>query len=139
MTYRTTSLAAIALLLALGACEAEPARNYALIAPPDAVSSAAPAPPPEQSAPAPSPVKEVAETAPALSLCWQDYCPCDGPETALDHTICRNAQGGVAMSDDQWAIGAMARDMKRESDDLSRQSDEGIAEINAHRIYDRGY
>jgi hypothetical protein len=28
--------------------------------------------------------------------------------------------------------------MKRESDELSRQADEGIAEINANRIHDRG-
>ena len=63
------------------------------------------------------------EANPAASLCWQDYCPCESPETSLDITICRNARGGIEMSDDQWSIGAMARDSKREGDRLNAEMD----------------
>ena len=53
-------------------------------------------------------------------LCWQDYCPCTDAVNALDHTICRNAKGGIEMSDDQWSIGAQAHDAKIEGDRASR-------------------
>lgn len=71
------------------------------------------------------------ETGPhdAPKLCWQDYCPCDGPETALDRTICRNARGGIEMSDDQWAIGAQARDSKREGDRLNAEMDAILSDM----------
>ena len=70
---------------------------------------------------------------PRRNLCWQDYCPCDETVTALDITICRNARGGVGMSDDQWAIGAQARDSKREGDRLSREMDGILSEMNEKR------
>ena len=63
------------------------------------------------------------------ALCWQDYCPCDAPETVLDRTICRNAKGGIDMSDDQWAIGAQARDSKREGDRLNAEMDNIISDM----------
>jgi hypothetical protein len=66
-------------------------------------------------------------------LCWQDYCPCEHPETGLDHTICRNARAGVEMSDDQWSIGAMARDVKRSGDESNRQMDEVMRDTEAQR------
>ena len=64
------------------------------------------------------------EKAEPVNLCWQDYCPCESSETALDRTICRNAKGGIEMTDDQWSIGAMARDMKRDGDRLKREIDD---------------
>lgn len=70
---------------------------------------------------------------PSQKLCWQDYCPCDETVTALDRTICRNARGGVEMSDDQWAIGAQARDSKREGDRLSREMDNIISDMRTNR------
>jgi membrane-bound lytic murein transglycosylase B len=74
------------------------------------------------------------ETAkPTSKLCWQDYCPCDETVTALDRTICRNARGGIEMSDDQWAIGAQARDGKREGDRLSREMDDIISDMRPSR------
>jgi hypothetical protein len=73
-----------------------------------------------------------------VPLCWQDYCPCDHPVTALDRTICRNARAGVAMSDEQWSIGAEARDLKYAGDESNRQMDEVISDMKAHPIYDRG-
>jgi murein L,D-transpeptidase YcbB/YkuD len=66
-------------------------------------------------------------------LCWQDYCPCDSPETALDTTICRNARGGIDMSDEQWAIGAQARDSKREGDRLTKEMDAIISDMRSSR------
>lgn len=76
---------------------------------------------------------EAAASPSKRNLCWQDYCPCDKPETSLDLTICRNAKGGVEMSDEQWAIGAQARDSKREGDRLSREMDGIISDMNAKR------
>ena len=73
------------------------------------------------------------ERSESHSLCWQDYCPCDSPETSLDRTICRNAKGGVEMSDDQWAIGAQARDSKREGDRLNREMDDILADTARQR------
>jgi hypothetical protein len=72
-------------------------------------------------------------SAPVRKLCWQDYCPCDGPETALDTTICRNAKGGIEMSDEQWATGAQARDFKRSGDKANREMDSIIADMKARR------
>lgn len=70
-----------------------------------------------------------ADTVPRRKLCWQDYCPCEKTETPLDTTICRNAKGGIEMSDDQWALGAQARDSKRAGDRLNREMDEIISDM----------
>lgn len=72
---------------------------------------------------------EPEQETPAPSLCWQDYCPCESPETSLDQTICRNARAGIAMSDEQWSIGAMARDSKRQGDRLSAEMDDILADM----------
>ena len=76
---------------------------------------------------------ECIETGPhdVPRLCWQDYCPCDDTVTALDGMLCRNARGGIEMSDDQWAIGAQARDSKREGDRLNAEMDGIIADMRA--------
>lgn len=66
-------------------------------------------------------------------LCWQDYCPCESSETALDTIICRNARGGIEMSDDQWAIGAQARDSKRAGDRLNQEMDDIISDTRPSR------
>ena len=66
-------------------------------------------------------------------LCWHGYCPCERPVNALDRTICRNARGGVEMSDDQWSIGAMARDLKRDGDESNRQMDEVMRDARSQR------
>lgn len=76
---------------------------------------------------------EATTKAPNRQLCWQDYCPCDNPETPLDSTICRNARGGIEMSDDQWSIGAQARDMKRSGDRANREMEQIISEMPARR------
>ena len=67
------------------------------------------------------------------ALCWQDYCPCENPVNGLDRTICRNARAGVEMSDDQWSIGAMARDLKRDGDESNRQMDEVMRDARSQR------
>lgn len=66
-------------------------------------------------------------------LCWQDYCPCDNPETELDSATCRSARDGIEMSDVRWSIGAMARDLKRASQGSNRQMDEIMRDIEAQR------
>lgn len=66
--------------------------------------------------------------------CWQDYCPCENPETALDYTICRNVRGGIEMSDNQWSIGAMARDLKRSGDDSNQQMDEAMRDPSGQQL-----
>tara|TARA_R110002110_G_scaffold151417_1_gene343593 strand:- start:42 stop:482 length:441 start_codon:yes stop_codon:yes gene_type:complete len=73
------------------------------------------------------------DVQPEDDLCWQDYCPCENPETALDHTICRNARGGIEMSDEQWSFGAMSRDIKRSGDEANRQMDEVLSDAAAQR------
>jgi hypothetical protein len=74
-----------------------------------------------------------AVAAPSRKLCWQDYCPCENPETPLDTTICRNAKGGIEMSDEQWAIGAQARDSKRSGDRLNREMDDILSDMRSKR------
>ena len=66
-------------------------------------------------------------------LCWHGYCPCEQPVNALDRTICRNARAGVEVSDDQWSIGAMARDLKRDGDESNRQMDEVMRDARSQR------
>lgn len=147
--------AAIVLLLSLSACQPPVADDAAIQAnaePSPIVEDqwspvAQPAPPPKI-APEPKPEPEPIasgepmhgeypseeELAPFMnSLCWQDYCPCREPVNALDRTICRNAIAGVEMSDDQWSIGAMARDLKRDGDESNRQMDEVMRDARSQR------
>lgn len=128
---RRASLIIVALL---GACQRQP-----MDAPPEVQPSLPQAEALERPAVPSAPIRAVEqEVMPtpepeAAVLCWQDYCPCDDPVTALDHTICRNARGGIEMTDDQWSIGAMARDLKYSGDESNRQMDEVMSDAQAQR------
>ena len=146
--------AAIVLLLSLSACQPPVADDAAIqanaepspIVEAQRPTTAKPAPPPKIVPKAvanenldgeyPSEEETVASLRAMHSpraLCWQDYCPCENPVNALDRTICRNARAGVEMSDDQWSIGAMARDLKRDGDESNRQMDEVMRDARSQR------
>lgn len=97
-TWMTTVVA----LVSLGACQAPSggsvADEAALAS--NAASEAAVVAEQATQQPVESPTPKKADMAknessaalPKPDLCWQDYCPCVQPVTALDHTICRNAR-----------------------------------------------
>ena len=132
-------MSTILVFLALTACDAAPRSDnqpkLEKSASADAILSVAPkaAAEPDDSSNVATRTSAEEKVAEGSSLCWQDYCPCDNPVTALDRTICRNARGGIEMSDDQWAIGAEARDMKYESDRLSNEMDDVMSDVRAQR------
>lgn len=147
-------IATIALLLALSACQPPSADQAAIEETPEvSLLEEVHSEPAAKSAQEPKPALEsIASEEPMEALeapqwldaqeweaitkpglCWHGYCPCDSPVNALDRTICRNARAGVEMSDDQWSIGAMARDLKRDGDESNRQMDEVMRDTREQR------
>jgi hypothetical protein len=75
-----------------------------------ALAEAAPAQPPGFTDEGEVGMSEAAAES-AGDRCWHDYCPCKetGP---IDRTICRNQSAGIEVLQEQYSIGAMARDMR---------------------------
>lgn len=58
----------------------------------------------------------LADDATTAPRCWDDYCPCDRDDPDfgyLDVTLCRKLRMGMAVSDDEFSIGAAGRDARR--------------------------
>jgi hypothetical protein len=138
--------ATIIFLLLLSACQPTPVEDSALEA--SVANSEAAADPARLEAVTPAKIppkpkakaieltdsddaEEVAPSKP--NLCWQDYCPCEETIAPLDRTICRELKAGREVSDDQFSIGAMARDLKVAGDASNAAMDDAMAETRKAR------
>ena len=49
-----------------------------------------------------------------VSMCWQDYCPCDPPQGGADKGLCRQLRAGMHVDPEIMAAAAMSRDAREE-------------------------
>ncbi|NCP11686.1 MAG: hypothetical protein GW859_06995 [Sphingomonadales bacterium] len=99
----------------------------------EARRSAMPAKPRQAASPVENLDGDVGSTDEALAAaaaqspgrCWQDYCPCDSTDPDygyMDVPICRNLRGGVAVSDEQFSLGAASRDARKALREFERDN-----------------
>lgn len=57
-----------------------------------------------------------------VSMCWQDYCPCDPPQGGADKGLCRQLKAGMKVDDEIMAAAAMSRDAREQLDQWERDN-----------------
>jgi hypothetical protein len=59
-----------------------------------------------------------------VSLCWQDYCPCEGEQGGPDEGLCRQLKAGLPVDPQLMSAAAMMRDARKQMADLEAEHGE---------------
>lgn len=75
----------------------------------------------EPTPPAPAPAPAARK---AVSLCWQDYCPCDAPQGGPDAGLCRQLRAGMDVDPHIMSAAAMMRDARQQMEEFEAEHGE---------------